>query len=103
MLLEPLPVSACLLPVAPSLVDWFVDLFKELIANTKIPFLTSNSLAFFRVYEISHFIEMSVSLNHVQLVYSRKQIDIFKTISPSSVYFDFRINGFEDEFTVNLK
>lgn len=46
---------------------------------------------------------MSVSLNYVQLVYSRKQIDIFKTISPSSMYFDFRINGFENGFTVNFK
>lgn len=31
ILFELVPVSACLLPEAPSLVDWFVDLFKELI------------------------------------------------------------------------
>lgn len=46
-LFELLPVSACLLPPAPSLVDWFVDLFKELIVDTKIIFSSNNSLTSF--------------------------------------------------------
>lgn len=55
-LFELFPVSACLLPPAPSLVDWFVDLFKELIVDTKIIFSNNNSLSL----SLSHLSQYSI-------------------------------------------
>ncbi|CAL7949285.1 unnamed protein product [Xylocopa violacea] len=54
MLFELVPVSACLRPEAPSLVDWFVDLFKELIVDTKILFSSTDHLTLFPTFD-DHF------------------------------------------------